>query len=98
MGPVGSRVGNARGLASLWSREAVGLRFCRRGAEYGNAETSVAPSGMIRRRGRGIDSGRSVALSGMIRQRERQEHDVPISRLTLTLVCSLLADVSEGVG
>ena len=78
VGAVGSRVGNARGLACLWSREAVGLRFCRRGAKYGNAETSVAPSGMIRWRGRGLDAGRSVTPSGMIRQRERQEHNVPI--------------------
>ena len=86
LGAVGSRVGNARGLACLWIREAVGLRFCLRGGKYGNAETSVAPSGMIRRIEQGIDAGRSVAPSGMIRQREQQEHDVPISSLNLTLV------------
>ena len=56
------------------------------GAEYGNAETSVAPSGMIRRIELGIDAGLSFSPSGMIRQRERQEQDVPISSLTLTLV------------
>ena len=54
-------------------------------AEYGNAETSVAPSGMIRRMERDVAAKRSVAPSGMIRQRERQAR-YSSNNLSLTLV------------
>ena len=56
--------GVSLGARGFWTQ------FFQKRAEYGNAETSVAPSGMIRRMERGIDAGRSFAPSGMIRQRE----------------------------
>ena len=59
-------------------------------AEYGNAETSVAPSGMIRRMERDVAAKRSVAPSGMICQRERQaRYSSNNSSLTLVLIKGL---------